>query len=69
MIIFLQIYFIADRHSAKNLPFWVHKTTELCAVSNACLNPLIFGNYLLKINNALCCRSSRDKRRKLNFVN
>lgn len=47
--VILLFYVGNPRLASKVLPYWVFKITELIAVSNACVNPFIYGNYLLKI--------------------
>lgn len=52
------LFYVCNRELATRVvPFWVYKLAELSAVSNACLNPFIYGNYLLKIKYRFrCCR-------------
>lgn len=50
------LFFVCNRKLAQRvIPFWVHKVAELIAVSNACLNPFIFGDYLLKVKERFRC--------------
>lgn len=43
-----------DEASAKNVPNWLQNALFMMAVSNSCMNPVVYGSYAINFRKEFC---------------
>lgn len=54
-----------DRNSAEKLPNWLQDALFMMAVSNSCMNPMVYGSYAMNFrkecSKCFCCKGIGDE--------
>ncbi|XP_049820611.1 adipokinetic hormone/corazonin-related peptide receptor variant I-like [Aethina tumida] len=53
--VIITLWYMFDRDSAKRLPDWLQDTFFMMVVSNSCMNPIVYGSYVLNFTRSKCC--------------
>ncbi|CAH0553561.1 unnamed protein product [Brassicogethes aeneus] len=52
--VIITLWYMFDRDSAKRLPDWLQDTFFMMVVSNSCMNPIVYGSYVLNFKKFSC---------------
>ncbi|XP_060527383.1 isotocin receptor-like [Cylas formicarius] len=60
--VIMTLWYMFDRKTAQNLPDWLQDFFFMMVVSNSCMNPMVYGSYVIdfkRLSDCNCCRSRK----------